>query len=73
MRIETRGYQITGIPGDGVINIQPDPTQGGGVRVDVILAQWEIPVSYDRAGLENLRIAIEHATRLAGQIEDEAS
>lgn len=71
MRIESRGYAITGLPNDGSINLVPDKSLDCGVRIDITLFPDECALSLDRAELEQLRIALEHATRIAGQMEDE--
>lgn len=72
MRIESRGYAITELPQDGYISIVPDKGLDCGVRIDITLSDGYV-LQFDRAELEQFRIALEHATRIAGQIEDDAS
>lgn len=68
MKIESKGYQITGLPYDGAIDIVPDSSVKEGVRIDVTLRNDDGCAHYTRSDLIVLRGAIEHAERIAEQM-----
>lgn len=70
VKIESKGYTITGLSGNGEIQILPPLDENSQSRIFVKLWEGGESVEFDLSALTEMRGAMEHAERLAEQMEN---